>query len=76
MSEAGLSGNRGRDLTPRRREILIAAARGMTNKEIALLLEISEQAVKAHVSGLLLQFDVSTRTALVRAAVRRRVIIL
>jgi DNA-binding NarL/FixJ family response regulator len=61
-------------LTPRRRQVLHAVARGLTNKEIASELAISEQAVKVHVSALLLQFGVSTRTALVRVAAQRGVI--
>ena len=55
-------------IPPRRREVLGGVARGMTNKEIARELGISEQAVKMQVSVLLHQFEVTTRTALVRVA--------
>jgi NarL family two-component system response regulator LiaR len=43
----------GSDLTEREREILLELARGMTNREIAGRLVISEETVKTHVGNIL-----------------------
>lgn len=59
-----------RGLTARQRDVLVSIANGLTNKEIASALGVSEQAIKMHVSALLLHFSVSTRTSLVRIAMR------
>ncbi|MGE5102912.1 MAG: response regulator transcription factor [Deltaproteobacteria bacterium] len=63
-----------RDIGKRRREVLDRVSRGLTNKEIASEMGISEQAVKDHVSALLRHFRVSTRTALVTEAAREGVL--
>ncbi len=72
--DTGASTRRARRLSPRQTQVLEAVANGLTNKEIARNLGVSEQAVKAHVSRLLLRFHARTRTALVRAAARNRAI--
>ena len=59
-------------LTPRQLEVLELVARGHSNREIAPLLRISENGVKAHIARLLLKFGVPNRAALVRAALPER----
>lgn len=49
-------------LTDREREVLIQVARGMSNKEIAILLNITERTVKNHISSIFRKIDVSDRT--------------
>lgn len=53
-------------LTPREREVLSQIAEGLTNKEIARLLNVSPATVKAHVERIIAKLGVSDRT---RAAV-------
>lgn len=53
-------------LTAREREILQRMAQGLANKQIALLLGISEHTVKFHLSSLYAKLDVSSRTEAVR----------
>jgi DNA-binding NarL/FixJ family response regulator len=49
-------------LTQRESEVLRALARGLANKEIGRLLEISEKTVKTHVSSVLAKLGVQSRT--------------
>jgi Response regulator containing a CheY-like receiver domain and an HTH DNA-binding domain len=49
-------------LTSREKEVLIQVANGMFNKEIAILLNISERTVKNHISNIFKKIDVSDRT--------------
>ena len=49
-------------LTKRELEVLIQVANGMSNKEIALNLDISERTVKNHISNIFKKIDVSDRT--------------
>jgi len=53
-------------LTEREREVLDLISRGMTNREIAKKMVISEKTVKTHVSNLLDKLDLEDRT---RAAI-------
>lgn len=55
-------------LTARQLEVLELVARGRSNREIASLLHVSENGVKAHLARLLLKFGVPNRAALVRVA--------
>jgi len=55
-------------LTARQLEVLELVASGRSNREIASLLRVSENGVKAHVARLLAKFDVPNRAALVRVA--------
>jgi|HigsolmetaAR202D_1030399.scaffolds.fasta_scaffold00562_20 Response regulator containing a CheY-like receiver domain and an HTH DNA-binding domain len=57
-------------LTAREKEVLAALARGLQNKEIAQLLQISERTVKFHISGMLSKLAVGNRTELVASAAR------
>ena len=49
-------------LTPRRFEVLELVARGLTNREIANVLEISVNTVKAHLAGILETLELTNRT--------------
>lgn len=55
-------------LTPRQREILYLAAKGLSNREIAGLAGLSERIVKREISGLLSAFEASNRTELATLA--------
>ena len=61
-------------LTPRETEILNCMARGFLNKQIASLLDISEQTIKNHVTSILRKLDANARTQAVVTAVRRGLI--
>lgn len=58
-------------LSPRELQVLELVAAGRTNKEIALLLDISNQTVKNHVSSILRKLAVNDRTQAVIYAMRR-----
>ena len=58
-------------LTGRERDILKLLGRGMSNKEIANILEISHQTVKNHVTSILRKFGVDDRTQAVIYALKR-----
>ncbi|MFN8501690.1 LuxR C-terminal-related transcriptional regulator [Kouleothrix sp.] len=58
-------------LSPRELQVLDLVAAGRTNKEIALLLDISNQTVKNHVSSILRKLAVNDRTQAVVYAMRR-----
>jgi len=57
-------------LTPREREVFAAIASGLTNREAAELLQLSEQTVKRHVTNVFDKTGVSTRLELALFAVR------
>ena len=59
------------DLSSREREVLRHMVDGMTNKEIANLLGITEATVKCHVSTILMRLNVSDRTQAVVTALQR-----
>jgi len=49
-------------------------AKGYLNKQIASLLDISEQTIKNHVTSILRKLDANARTQAVITAVRRGII--
>jgi NarL family two-component system response regulator LiaR len=49
-------------LSPREVEVLAVLARGRANREIARMLSISEETVKAHVSSILAKLHLADRT--------------
>jgi DNA-binding CsgD family transcriptional regulator len=53
-------------LTAREREVLDCVVRALSNKQIAVRLNVSERTVKFHVSALLSKFNVSDRFGLIR----------
>lgn len=61
-------------LTKREMEVLIKIANGMSNKEIANHLNISERTVKNHISNLFKKMDVSDRTQAAVFAIRNNLI--
>jgi two-component system, NarL family, response regulator LiaR len=62
------------DFTQREREVLKLVAEGLSNKEIASRLFISEKTVKTHVSNVLQKLGVADRTQAALLAVRRRLV--
>jgi DNA-binding NarL/FixJ family response regulator len=57
-------------LTAREREILVLVAAGMSNKEIAAELVISERTARTHVSNVLGKLNLTSRTQAALVAVR------
>ncbi|MFC5233914.1 response regulator transcription factor [Pseudonocardia zijingensis] len=57
-------------LTAREREILVLVAAGLSNKEIAAELVISERTARTHVSNVLGKLNLSSRTQAALVAVR------
>jgi len=58
----------GTGLTPKEREVLELLARNLTNKEVALALQVSEQTIKWHLKNLFAKVDASTRRQVVGRA--------
>lgn len=56
-------------LTSREKEVLQRMAEGLANKQIALLLSISEHTVKFHLSSLYTKLGVSSRTEAVKRGI-------
>jgi len=57
-------------LTPRETEILTHMAQGYLNKQIAAMLNISEQTIKNHITSILRKLDANARTQAVVTAVK------
>ena len=62
------------DLSPRQVEILDAIARGLTNKEISTLLDISLESVKSHVKIILEKLGAGSRTEAASIAQRKQLL--
>lgn len=60
-----------RALTPRQREVLSGILDGLTNKEIAWNLKVSESSIKAVIQELFQKAAVRTRSQLVRIAIEK-----
>jgi DNA-binding NarL/FixJ family response regulator len=58
------------NITPRQHDVLQLIVDGLSNKEIARELDLSEQTVKAHVTMILRALQVDTRTQVVVAVTR------
>jgi two-component system NarL family response regulator len=58
-------------LTDRELEVLKLVARGMSNKEVATTLTISETTVKTHLRAIFAKLGVLSRTEAIAAASRR-----
>jgi DNA-binding NarL/FixJ family response regulator len=63
-------------LTPRERQVLEMIASGLTNKEIARKLEISDHTVKFHVAAILAKLGAGSRTEAVTMAIRHGLVLL
>ena len=61
-------------LTARENEVLRLLAKGMSNKEIASVLVITEKTVKAHVSSILSKLNLSDRTQAALYAVKNGIV--
>jgi DNA-binding NarL/FixJ family response regulator len=57
-------------LTPREREVLVLLARGLSNRQLAAELFVSEKTVKTHVSSILTKLRLTDRTQAALYAVR------
>jgi LuxR family transcriptional regulator, maltose regulon positive regulatory protein len=58
------------NLTPRERDVLLVLAEGLTNRQIAERLVVSEHTVHRHVTNLLRKLDLPSRTAAAAHAAR------
>ena len=61
-------------LTARENEVLQLLAKGMSNKEVASVLVITEKTVKAHVSSILSKLNLSDRTQAALYAVKNGIL--
>ena len=64
------------ELTPREREVLEMLAEGLSNKEIAWRMKISEHTVKFHVASIFAKLDASSRTEAVMHGIRQGLIMM
>ena len=55
-------------ISPREYEVLIQLSKGLSNKEIANALFVSESTIKTHVSNLLVKLDAKRRTQAIQRA--------
>jgi DNA-binding NarL/FixJ family response regulator len=62
------------ELTPREVEVLQQLAKGLANKEIADVLNISENTTKGHLKNIIGKLRVADRTEAVTAAIQRGII--
>ena len=61
-------------LTERERTVLAAVARGERNKEIAILLGVTEHTIKAHLASIYTKLDVDSRASAVATAIERGIL--
>lgn len=59
------------ELSQREQEVLIQLAEGLSNKEIARVLKVSENTVKTHLANLYAKLGVSRRTEALKVARQR-----
>jgi NarL family two-component system response regulator LiaR len=70
LNRQSKSGTGGQDLTERELEVLKLVAHGLSNREIAARLTLSEVTVDAHVSNILSKLHLSNRTQAALYALR------
>ncbi|MBT8184734.1 MAG: response regulator transcription factor [Eudoraea sp.] len=75
-SESQIDNNRIEQLgiSKREYEVLIEISRGLSNKEIANRLYVSESTIKTHVSNLLIKLEAKRRTQAIRKAKIMRIL--
>lgn len=61
-------------LTPREMEVLLVLVEGLSNKDIASRLYISDKTVKIHVSNIFKKFDVKSRSQAIIFAVQNNLV--
>ena len=61
-------------LTPREVQVMELVSEGRRNKEIAVLLGISEETVQVHLKNIFAKLKVGERTAAVNVAIRRGIV--
>jgi DNA-binding NarL/FixJ family response regulator len=54
-------------LTPKEKEVTRLVVKGLANKEIASIEEITDRTIKAHLTSIFLKCGVTTRTELFNA---------
>jgi len=62
------------ELTPREREVLTLLAHGLTNRQLAARLIVSEHTVHRHVTNILRKLDAPSRAAAAALAARHGLI--
>ena len=74
LNDAGNISQKGRlsHITSREQEIIECICQGLSNKEIAKTLSLSEHTVKAHLSAIFKKFNVTSRSTLVSLAMSSR----
>ena len=63
-----------RHVTPRELQVIELLSQGMRNKEIAVLLGISEETVQVHLRNIYMKLNINDRTAVLAVAMRRGLI--
>jgi DNA-binding NarL/FixJ family response regulator len=58
-------------LSPRELEILLLVARGLSNRQVANVLKLSESTIKRHLANLYLKMDVGSRSEATRKALSK-----
>jgi two-component system, NarL family, nitrate/nitrite response regulator NarL len=76
IASARAGAGRGAELTAREREVLSLLSRGLSNKQIAQRLAISDHTAKFHVNGILGKLGAATRTEAVVIAARQGLVAL
>lgn len=76
VREVSVEAPTGEPLTARERDVLELVSQGLSNKQIAQKLQISEHTVKFHLSSLFAKLGVSSRTEAVNRGARQGIITL
>ncbi len=61
-------------LSPREKDVLELVCKGYTNKQIAKMLIVSSDTVKAHLASIMRKFNVNNRTLVTRYAIKHKLI--
>ena len=70
----GPSSNETENLSPRELEILEMVVKGLTNKQIARVLNISTHTARNHVNSIIEKLDAADRTEAATTAIQRGII--